>query len=233
MPEEQVNYTITRNDCVMWAKIDGTYPITFSGSEESIPMVYPTPPGTTNISITLNDAQLGWSNFTEAYPEEKHHTAIGDWHMISAVLSPVTGHFVLKIHYEHPLQIINGSYAFLYDLNIKEYLSASQNKSVCHYTIRMETNYSNLKVNTVFGDDETLRPINFTVSGENPAEIRIDEVSELGKLPGDLLVTFSDAKTEENVDNSWVVITALLVVLVTAVLVVYLQIRTRRNREKK
>ena len=124
MPEEQINYTITNINGVLWAKIDGTYPITYTGTETSIPMVYPTPPETTNITVWLNDVELNWSNFTEAYPDALHHTAIGDWAMISTVLENVTGSFVLRIHYEHPVQVINGSYVFLYDLNIADYLSA-------------------------------------------------------------------------------------------------------------
>ena len=137
MPEEHVNYTITHVDGVLWAKIDGTYPILYTGTEESIPMVYPIPPGTTNISVTLDNNELDWNNFTEVSPDNRHHTAIGDWQMISTVLEPFSGYFVLRIHYEHPVQVINGSYVFLYDLNIKEYLSDSANKSVAHFTIRM------------------------------------------------------------------------------------------------
>ncbi len=195
-------------------------------------MVYPTLSGTTNISITLNNAELEWSNFTEVYPEEIHHTAIGDWSMISTVLEPVSSEFVLEIHYEHPVQVINGSYMFLYDLNISPYLSDSVNKSVAHFSITMETEYSNLKVNTLFGADETLRPIDFTVSNEIPAKITVDEVSEFGKpLPGDLLVTFSDAGTKENGGTVWFVVSVLLVVCVSAVLTGFLVFRRRRNRE--
>ena len=232
MPEEYVNYTVTRVDGVLWAKIDGTYPINYSGSEESILMVYPTPPGTTNISMTLNDVELDWNNCTEVYPNDLHHTGIGDWRKISTVLEPISDRFVLRIHYEHPVEVINGSYVFLYDLNISLYLSPSDNKSVAHFTIRMDTEYANLNVNTVFGADETLKPIEFTTSGENPVEIKVDEVSEYGKpLPGDLLVSFSEAKTQETVSTSWVVVSVLVVGFVIAALVVYGLFRRRRNRE--
>jgi hypothetical protein len=230
MPEEYVNYTITNVDGALWAKIDGTYPIHYSGSEESILMVYPTPPGTTNVSVWLNDALLEWSNFTEVYPEMLHHTAIGDWQMISTVLQPVSDFFVLKIHYEHPVQVINGSYVFLYDLNIQDYLSASTNKSIAHFTIRVETEIANLNVNTVFGAEETLKPIDFTVSDKNPMEISVDEVSEFDKpLPGDLLVSFSELQTDDTVLASWVVASALVAGLVVAVLVVYGLLRKRRG----
>ena len=213
MPEEYVNYNITRVDGVLWAKIDGTYPILYTGSEKSIFMVYPTPPGTTNISVTLDNIELDWNNFTEAYPDGLHHTAIGDWQMISTVLEPfsgyfaVRGYFVLCIHYEHPVQVINGSNVFLYDLNISPYLSPSSNRSVAHFTIRMETEYANLKVNTVFGEEEMLKPIEFTVSEENPEEIRVDEVSEFGKpLPGDLLFSFEEANAMEPLSVAWAII---------------------------
>ena len=37
---------------------------------------------------------------------------------------------------------------------------------------------------------ETLKPIGFTVSDQNPSEVKIDEVSEFDKpLPGDLLIS--------------------------------------------
>jgi hypothetical protein len=188
MPEEQINYTITQKDGAMWAKIDGKYPITYTGNETIIPMIYPTPPGTTNISVWMNDTKVSWSNFAEANPEALHHTAIGDWSEILTVLENVTDGFVLRIHYEHPLQVINGSYAFLYDLNIQEYLSAMSNLSVAHFTIAMEVNYTDLKVNTVDPRTETLKPIEYVTRGYENKVIEIDEVSEFGKtLPGDLL----------------------------------------------
>jgi hypothetical protein len=233
MPEEQVNYSITRINGTLWAKIDGTYPITYTGNETSIPMVYPTPPGTTNISVWLNDAELNWSNYTEAYPDALHHTAIGDWSMIYTVLEDVSGSFMLRIHYEHPLQVINGSYVFLYDLNIAEYLSAAENKSVAYYTITMDADYANFDANTVYGADETLKPIAFTVSGEKPAQIKIDEVSEFNKpLPGDLLISFSDA-TANNDNTLLIIVLAVVVGLVLAGLAAYILVRRQRNHQSR
>ncbi len=180
----------------MWAKIDGTYPITYSGTETSIPMVYPTPPGTTNISVWMNNNKLNWSRFTESNPEALHHTAIGDWSEILTVLENISDHFVLRIHYEHPLQMINGTYTFLYDLNIQEYLSAASNSSVAHFNIAMNVKYADLKVNTVDPATEVLKPIEYMTLGDEGAVVKIDEVSEFGKtLPGDLLISFSNAKT--------------------------------------
>jgi hypothetical protein len=155
----------------------------------------------------LDDVEVEWSNYTEFYPDALHHTGIGDWSMIYCVLSPVPDSFVLRIHYEHPVEVINGSYVFLYDLNISPYLSASANKSVVHYTIRMDMEYADLSVNTVFGADESLKPIAYTVSGENPVELKVDEVSEFGKpLPGDLLVSFKEANAQDPLSLAWAVI---------------------------
>ena len=230
MPEEYVNYTITRANGVLWAKIDGTYPLYYSGSDAALPMVYPTPPGTTNISVRMDDVELDWSNFAEVYPDDLHHTAIGNWSMIYCVLAPVPESFVLRIHYEHPVEVINGSYMFLYDLNISPYLSASANKSVVHYPIHMDTEYSDLSVNSVFGADESLKPIAYAVSGEKPVEIKVDEVSEFGKpLPGDLLVSFREANTQEPLSVVWAVIW-VFVGIVFAGLAFY-GFRKRRNHK--
>ncbi len=233
MPEEQVNYTITQVDGTLWAKIDGTYPIAYSGDETSIPMIYPIPPGTINISVWMNDSKLSWSNFTESNSEALHYTTIGDWQEILTVLENVSGGFVLRIHYEHPLQIVNGSYAFLYDLNIQEYLSAVYNSSVAHFTIAMDVNYSNLKVNTVDPETETLKPIEYATHGDKNVTIKIDEVSEFGKtLLGDLLISFSSAKMSNNIGLSVVPAAAFVVVLISFGIGGYVLLHRRRKQPR-
>jgi hypothetical protein len=236
MPEEYVNYTITRVDGVLWAIIDGVYPILYAGSEESVLMVYPTPPGTTNISLMLDDSELDWSNFTEVYPDALHHTAIGDWQMISTIIEPfsgylaVRGYFVLRIHYEHLVEVINDSYVFLYDLNISPYLSVSAKKSVVHYTILMDTEYTDLTVNTVFGTEESLKPIAYTIVDEKPVEIRVDEVSEFDKpLPGDLLVSFKEGNAQEPLSVVWAVIWVLVGIVFVGL--AWYSFRKRRSRK--
>jgi hypothetical protein len=232
MPEEYVNYTITRVDDVLWAKIDGTYPLFYSGNDAALPMVYPTPPGTMNISLTLDDVAVEWSNYTAVYPETLHHTAIGDWSMVYCVLAPVPERFVLRIHYEHPVEIINGSYVFLYDLNISPYLSVSANKSVVHYTILMDTEYTELNVNTVFRAEESLKPIAYTVSDEKPVEIRVDEVSEFDKpLPGDLLVSFKEGNAQEPLSVVWAVIWVLVGIVFMCL--AFYEFRKRRSRKMR
>jgi hypothetical protein len=200
MPIEHVNYTITPINGTLWAKIDGNYPIyilkqpdcSFNGD---LPMVYPMPPGTTNIHVFLGDRELSWSNYTQVYPDALHHTAIGDWGMIYCVLNNVSDSFVLRIHYEHPLQTVNDSYLFLYDLNISPYLSEQSNNSTVYFTVRMETNTTNLHAYTT-ETDSRWNPINFTSTKEGSVQVvAIQEHSEYSQpLLGDLVVEFSGAE---------------------------------------
>ena len=225
MPEEYINYTITRIDGDVWAKIDGTYPIYNSGTEEVLPMVYPTPPSTTNIRIWLDGVEQSWSNYTEVL----HHAGIGDWEMILSVLEPASDFFVLRIHYEHPVQVINGSSMFLYDLNIAPYLSASANKSLAQFTILMNINFTDLSVNTMSVEDEKLKPIDYSETDGNPKEIKVTMFSEFGKpLLDDLLFSFKTADSEATVDSGdsfWFFVLATVSVLAVADLAAFLILR--------
>jgi hypothetical protein len=232
MPEEYINYTVTRVNGTLWAKIDGTYPIYLLSESESdsqcvspdgLPMVYPTPPGTTNIHVKMNETELEWSN----YIHDTHHTAIGDWSIIYCVINPVSDYFVLKIHYEHPVQLINGSYLFLYDLNIREYLSDWSPNSTAYFTIRMETNASNLQAYTT-ETDSVWNPINYTTSQEGAMEVIATQIySERSKLLGDLAITFSGAGIETTAVPSWIILPVLLVAVLLAAM-----IYRRRHRQK-
>jgi hypothetical protein len=203
MPEEQINYTITSVNGTLWAKIEGTYPLHILPESDGapscvpseLPMVYPTPPGTTNIHVTVDGMELEWSNWLEA---DTHHTAIGDWNMVFCLLSPVSEDFVLKIHYEHPVEQVNGSYIFLYDLNISPYLSPWSLNSTAYFTIRMDANVSNLQAYTT-ETDSVWNPINYTLSQEGATQVvAIQMFSEYDKpLLGDLAVVFSDAEIPE------------------------------------
>lgn len=232
MPEEYINYTVTRVNGTLWAKIDGTYPIYLLSESEGdsqcvppgeLPMVYPVPPNTTNIHVKLNETELDWSS----YPYGTHHTAIGDWSMIYCVITPVSDYFVLKIHYEHPVQVINGSYLFLYDLNIRDYLSDWSPNSTAYFTIRMETTASNLQAFTT-ETDSVWNPIDYTTSQEGVTEvIAIQIYSERSKLLGDLVITFSGAEIETTAVPSWIILPILLVVALLAVIAY-----RRRHRQK-
>ena len=233
MPEEYINYTITSVNGSLWAKIDGTYPlhIQFGPEQEymwdaALPLVYPTPPDTTNIIVKMNETELSWSNYTEIYPEALHHTAIGDWPMINCTIYPIPEYFTLKIHYEHPVMLMNGSYTFLYDLNISPYLSEWSTKSTAYFTIHMETNYTSLHVNAI-ATDETLTPINYTTTRDDTAEtITFQIVSEYSKpLLGDILITFTTSKAPSAVEFSYLLI--ILPIAVIATLIVRIAYRRK------
>ncbi|MGB9913937.1 MAG: hypothetical protein ACPLIG_02610 [Candidatus Bathyarchaeales archaeon] len=223
MPEEYINYTVVCINGTLWAKIDGVYPIyvpTLSEDDvhcalQALPLLYPIPPDTTNIHVAVDDVPLEWSH----YEYETHHTAIGDWGMIRCVLTPVPDHFVLKIHYEHPIQVINDSYVFLYDLNIREYLSPLNPNSTAYFTIRFEANVSDVKAFTTVTDD-IWSPIEYEVSQENSAKIlRLHILSEYSKpLLGDLAVTFSLLESEAKSTPSWILIPVLLIVVLIGIL---------------
>ncbi len=222
MPVEYVNYTITPINGTLWAKIDGNYPISILTQSDcnfngDLPMVYPMPPGATNIHVFLGEQELNWTNYTQGHPEADHHTAIGDWGMISCKLSGVSGAFVLRIHYEHPLQMVNGSYLFLYDLNISPYLSEKSNNSTCNYSVRMQTNTTNLHAYTTKTDSQW-NPINFAISQEGTTQvILIQEHSEYNKpLLGDLVVEFSSA--EQVPEFAFWTVPALIIAILAAVL---------------
>jgi hypothetical protein len=215
MPEEQINYTITRVNGTLWSKIDGTYPLhTLTESDGSpscvpseLPMVYPTPPGTTNIHVKVDGTELEWDNRSE---EDTHHTAIGDWNMIYCVIAPVSEDFVLKIHYEHPVERVNGSYIFLYDLNISPYLSPWNLNSTAYFTIRLDANVSDLQAYTT-ETDTVWNPINYTLSQEGTTQVfSIQMFSEYDKpLLGDLAIVFSDVEIPEF--PTWVIPALLMV----------------------
>jgi hypothetical protein len=219
MPKEYVNYTISRVNGTWWAKIDGTYPIYISANSScvpshSLPMVYPTPPGTINIHVTLNEAELDWSNYTQTYPAALHHTAIGDWPMINCTITPLPDYFTLKIHYEHPLAMINGSYLFLYDLNISPYLSPQSPSSTAYFNVRTEESVLDLKAYTT-ETDSVWNPISYATSYENTTQVVAIQIqSEYSRpLLGDLVITFNENETPRF--SSWTIL--ILLILLAAI----------------
>ncbi len=235
MPEEYIDYTISWVNGSLWAKVDGTYPLTkstiecqnqsggvdntwFTFTGDTLPMLYPTPPGTTNISMKMDETELEWSNYTQIFPEETHHTAIGDWPMIICTIHPVLDQFTLRIHYEHPILLINGSYTFLYDLNISPYLSQGSNRSTAHFTITFETDITDLQARTV-ATDGTLNPVDYTVTGEAET-LSLQVVSEYSQpLPGDLLISFHEYNEPGQPDSGFLDSTEQGYVLVAVIAV--------------
>jgi len=221
MPEEYIDYTISWVNGSLWAKVDGTYPLTkftigcedqnisyssagFTFTGDALPIAYPTPPGTINISVKVDETELEWSNYTQTFPDETHYTAIDDWPMINCTIRPILDQFTLKIHYEHPIQVINGSYTFLYDLNISPYLSPWSNKSTAHFNITLETDITDLQAHTI-ATDGTLNPVEYTVTKDTEAEtVSLQVVSEYSQpLPGDLLISFHEDNESKQTNSGF------------------------------
>jgi hypothetical protein len=198
MPEEYVNYTVTSVNGTLWAKIDGKYPIHVLTMDAScvlaeLPMVYPTPPDTANFHVWVNGSEIAWSNWSY----DTHHTAIGDWEMAYCVISHVSDFFLLTIHYEHPVEVVNGSSLFLYDLNIRDYLTELSNVSTAYFTVCFETAVSDVRAYTTL-TDTVWNPKNFTSNtGCGVETVTIEMRSVLGEqLAGDLVVMFNDSSAQ-------------------------------------
>ena len=197
MPEEYINYTICQVNGSLWVKVDGTYPLNkiniepqghaflttdvvpvFAG--ETLSMIYPTPPNTTNISIKVDETEIVWSNYTQTFPEALHYTALGNWSMISCNLDPVLDEFTLKIHYEHPIEQNNESYTFLYDINIMPYLSPWSNKSTAYFSMKFETEIAAFQPVTITHEG-TIKSVEYTTQKNSTDVVFLQVVSEYSK----------------------------------------------------
>lgn len=216
MPVEYINYTVTQKGDTYWASIDGQYPIYTGGWSGDLPMVYPMPPNTTNIHIYLDSKELPYQNFHSGL----HKTAVGDWQMIETTLQNISDFFQLEIHYEHPIQQVNGSSnLFLYDLNIIDYLSEQNPNSTAHFTIRFRPPIQAVQVYTapVNSEASQWQPKAFTETFDGAVRVVLVEMtSHFGEeLPGDLAVVFS-RNTEDF--SLWAVPVGIDVALVAVVL---------------
>jgi hypothetical protein len=242
MPKEYINYTITKTNGQFWAKVYGKYPINISNPSSSqlqFPMAYPTPPDTTNIHITLNDKELSWTNYTQIYPKELHHTAIGDWPMIQCVIENVSESFLLEIKYEHLIQQINGEYVFLYDLNISPYISPWNNRSIANFNIGFEIETTELQINTITTNGE-MNTVNFEVTKEDETEaVSFQVISEYSNpVPGDIIVSFKEGDALDQANSIFLGLSfiadhgsALVVVVLTSALVLLLFLKFRKRDE--
>lgn len=252
IPEEYIDYTVCVVNGSLWAKVDGTYPLgklwvdshcqpetmdtLFTFNEGPLVLCYPTPPGTTNITVSVDATEVSWNNYTEITHDALHYTSVGNWPMIICEISPMSDQFVLRIHYEHPIQQTESGYEFLYDLNISPYLSPWSNKSTANFNIHFEVAAQNIEAVTV-ATDGTTKPIEYTVTQTEKAQtIALNVVSNYSKpLLGDLLISFS-----ENTEQVSCVLSGLeqiyCIVVVTAfgfvLLAGYMIIRKRHGDSK-
>jgi hypothetical protein len=172
MPEEYINVTISFVNGTLWAKVDGTYPL-FKAYTEDVFLLdsdgdgsgtlvgvvfsylktkYPIPPNATNISVKMNETYLRWTRLPE---EDIYQTYIGDYQYINWTIDPIREYFVIKTHYEHPLNQKDGNYIFLYPLITGPYVKPGihipeYNTSTAHFNINLEVdNFSTLQVDNI------------------------------------------------------------------------------------
>ncbi len=224
MPEEWVNYTVTTINGALWAVVDGLYPMHLSPEVTPLPMVYPTPPNTTDMQIRLDGAEVAWSNFTDIEPTARHYTVIGDWQMVYCTIEPTNADFVLQIHYQHPIEIINGSSMFLYDLNISPYLSPADPTSIAYFRVELPKNESALNVYTTV----EWKPVNYTSIENGTCRVVMFDVVSVYDVPlaGDIMFVLSGSGVPEL--SVWVFGAAFAVVTVTVAVGF-----TRRRAESK
>ena len=228
MPVEYVNYTIVDVNGALWTKVDGTYPIhilNYQNASTSFSMFYPIPPGTKNISWALNGTSLNWSDIATGL----HHTAIGNWEMVAFQVDSATDFFVLTTHYEHPLQMVNGSYLFLYDLNINPYLSGEEENSDIYYNVSFDVNATNIRAFTTQTDTNWV-PINYN-STQNGAEqvISIVQHSKYENVLGDLVVEFSASGVVDEF-SGWMILPVVFAVLASAILYRKVSVNKLKNQ---
>lgn len=238
MPTEYINYTIFTVNGSLWASIDGTYPMQIPQAwvGQELSMVYPTPPGVVNISLELDGQEVGYSNLTQSQPYMLHYTYLGEWPMILFAIQPTSPTFVLTIHYQHPILQANGTYMFLYDLNINPYLSNSTSQSTAHFNILFQTNCSDINVYSVPSGsstphDDTKIPVNFTKSKDNGMQTAAFNItsSYSNPLPGDELVTFHRPQAQVPEFPTWAIIFSLAMITEVSFILRYKRVSKQKN----
>jgi hypothetical protein len=234
MPVEYVNYTVSMVNGSLWATVSGAFPIyiPLDWVGQELPMLYPTPQGVTNISIELDGQKVTYSNYTQAYPDLRHYTYLGNWSMILCKIKSASPEFLMTIHYQHPISQVNGTYMFLYDLNIKPYLSDLSTESTAHFNIQFQTGCSNINIYTVPSDssiprDKTKTPIDFTINTKNGVQTVTFNITSdyLNPNLGDILITFQNSQPQIPEFTLWVILTLLIIIVAVAGLLVYFKKR--------
>ncbi len=230
MPVEYINYTISMVNGSFWATVDGFFPmhIPLAWVGQELPMLYPTPQGTTNISVELDGQKVDYSNYSQTHPGMLHYTYLGEWPMIYCSIQPTSPDFLMTIHYQHPIMPVNGTNMFLYDLNISPYLSYSSNNSVAIFNVVFQAKCSDIMVYVVPGDcsiirDDTRTPVNFTLSRFNGMQIAAFNITSnyTKPIPGDQLITFKNLQSQIPEYPTWAMLISLIIIAEGTFLLVY------------
>ncbi|MEM0253453.1 MAG: NosD domain-containing protein [Candidatus Bathyarchaeia archaeon] len=229
MPREYINCAICLIGSETWARVEGVYVMRkiFGAGErfhvnsheylvlsDELSMAYPMPPKSRNISIKIDGLTISWSNYTEINPQALYLTALGKWPMIRFKIDKTPNNFTLRVYYEYPLSKVNGSYIFLYALNVSPYLTPWSPNSTAILTIRMETPYEDLGVYLV-SPTGIWHPLNYTIMDESGVKsIRLQLVSEYpNPIQGDIVIKFT-TMTQQN--WLWIIVVITVIAITTA-----------------
>jgi nitrous oxidase accessory protein NosD len=228
MPQEYINYTVSNINGSLWVTVDDLYPMHISSElvGHELQMVYPTPPGTTpDLEIAMDGHKVNWSNYTAINPSALHYTYLGEWSMVACTIQPTATDFLLTIHYRHPILQANGSYLFLYDLNINPYLSEASANSAAHFNVCFEVNCTNIHIFNVPGDssmpkDGELTPIDFTLNQNNSIHTINFSITSAYSKPvlGDQLITFQSVPVDAPEFSFWIILPLALVATLIAII---------------
>jgi hypothetical protein len=92
MPKEYINATISVDEWGrVYAEVNGLYPFHNLGYE-NVTMYYPVPPGSSEISVTMNETSLEW-----IYSDKNYSTVIGEFPTIKWFIEPLPDSFDLSL----------------------------------------------------------------------------------------------------------------------------------------
>jgi len=204
MPYEYIDATISLDEGVMKAKVNGTYTF-WNAGHDNVTMYYPVPPDSEGISVKFGNTSLDWD-----YTGSNYSTVIGDFPMIRWFIKPLPKftYFNVTTYYEHPVPILDGNYTFLYAMGTGKYLANYSKLTTAYVTIRIGMNIpqpETLNLYTIkYSNGAWIwKPANYTITPENGAwKITSTFKSEfLEPLKEDVLLTFSPLKARLNLSS--------------------------------
>jgi len=194
MPYEYIDATISLDDGVMKAKVNGTYTFENHGYD-NVTMDYPVPPDSQGFSVKLGNTSLDWD-----YTGSNYSTVIGDFPMIRWFIKPLPADFNVTTYYEHPVPLLVGNYAFLYAMGTGRFLADWPKLTTACVKIRISMDViscicpKTINLYTIEHSNGTWiwKPAEYTVTPENGTwKITSTFQSDfLEPLVDDLLLTF-------------------------------------------
>lgn len=138
MPEEFIDADIGGSPDALRAIVDGCYPFTNLG-HQSVKMLYPVAPASTNIGVWMDGSPVNWWWSTEAYP-----TILPEWPLLPMTewnIQPVPDQFSITAHYEHDVVRRPGEFVFLYPMGTGKYLQTYAKQTTALVTVSLDGRY--------------------------------------------------------------------------------------------